>query len=107
MKTPAAQALILVGGRGTRLGRLTSDMPKPLLSVGGRPFLEYIIEELWRHGFRQVVLLAGFAADRLQKWAQAFGRPGLRIDIVTELNRRVQPAQFCVPLVFWKKSFSC
>ena len=59
-------------------------MPKPLLSVGGRPFLEYIVEELWRHGFCHVVLLAGFAADRLQKWAQAFGRPSLQIDIVTE-----------------------
>ena len=38
------QAVILVGGQGTRLGALTVQTPKPLLSVGRQPFLNYVIE---------------------------------------------------------------
>ncbi len=59
-------------------------MPKPLLDVGGRPFIEYVIEELWRHGFSQVVLLGGFASAQLQKWSETFELPGLEIRIVVE-----------------------
>ena len=43
-----AQAVILVGGLGTRLGARTANMPKPLLGVGGRPFLAHLIEEVAR-----------------------------------------------------------
>jgi D-glycero-D-manno-heptose 1,7-bisphosphate phosphatase len=53
------QCVILVGGLGTRLGPLTQATPKPLLPVGGRPFLDHQLEELARHGFTSVVLLAG------------------------------------------------
>ena len=48
----ARQCVILVGGKGTRLGALTKDTPKPLLPVGGRPFLSYLIQEAARHGQR-------------------------------------------------------
>jgi len=53
------QCVILVGGLGTRLGPLTRATPKPLLPVGGRPFLDLLIEEAARHGFTRIVLLAG------------------------------------------------
>ena len=52
--------MILVGGRGTGLGALTQNCPKPLLPVGGRPFVSYLIQEAARHGFRRIILLAGF-----------------------------------------------
>ena len=57
------QAVVLVGGRGTRLGSLTTAMPKPLLDVGGRPFLAWLLRELCRYGVEQVLLLAAFRAD--------------------------------------------
>jgi hypothetical protein len=60
-----AQAVFLVGGRGTRLGSLTAATPKPLLDVGGRPFLDYLIEDAARHGFERVLLLAGHLADEV------------------------------------------
>ena len=44
------QAVCLVGGRGTRLGALTDSTPKPLLEVGGRPFLDYLVHEARRFG---------------------------------------------------------
>jgi D-glycero-D-manno-heptose 1,7-bisphosphate phosphatase len=59
------QAVILAGGRGERLGKLTEHTPKPLLPVAGRPFLEYIIERLKRHGIQNVLLSVGYLADRI------------------------------------------
>lgn len=60
------QAVILVGGLGTRLGPLTRATPKPLLPVGGRPFLKWLIDELRRHGIRKILLLAGFEGQRVR-----------------------------------------
>lgn len=57
------QCAILVGGKGTRLAALTKDRPKPLLSVGGRTFLSYLVQEVARHGFTRILLLAGFKAE--------------------------------------------
>lgn len=61
----ARQCVILVGGKGTRLGALARERPKPLLPVGGRPFLSYLIHEAVRHGFNRILLLAGFKSDVL------------------------------------------
>jgi D,D-heptose 1,7-bisphosphate phosphatase len=57
------QCVILVGGLGTRLGDLTRDCPKPMLPVGGRPFLCQLIDNSARFGFRRFLLLAGYRAD--------------------------------------------
>ncbi|MDR1490872.1 MAG: NTP transferase domain-containing protein, partial [Desulfovibrio sp.] len=55
MTTPCVtQAVVLAGGRGTRLGKLTDDTPKPLLPVGGVSFLEYVIWNLVRWGIRDI-----------------------------------------------------
>ena len=53
------QAVILCGGLGTRLGALTSDTPKPMLPVAGRPFIEILIQEAARFGYSDILLLAG------------------------------------------------
>jgi D,D-heptose 1,7-bisphosphate phosphatase len=57
------QAVILAGGKGTRLGALTAGRPKPLIEVGGKPFILYLIEAVRRHGFSDVVLLVGPFAE--------------------------------------------
>lgn len=62
------QALILCGGLGTRLGALTASTPKPLLPVGGRPFLDVLLFELGRHGIRNVVLLAAFESQQVRDY---------------------------------------
>ena len=41
------EAIVLAGGRGSRLGKLTDDCPKPMLPIKGRPFLEYLFD-YWR-----------------------------------------------------------
>jgi len=70
------QAVILVGGKGTRLGALTAATPKPLLAVAGRPFLLHLLERLAAAGFRDVRLLTGYLAsqfDGILPAAQALG----------------------------------
>ena len=62
------QCVILIGGLGTRLGPLTADTPKPLLPIGNRPFLEYLLVEVARFGFKKVLLLAGYRADRISNY---------------------------------------
>ncbi len=57
--TATRQAVILAGGRGTRLGDLARGTPKPLLTVAGRPFIAFLLEELRRHGIKEIIVLAG------------------------------------------------
>lgn len=78
------QCVILVGGKGTRLGALTKDTPKPLLPVGGKPFVSYLIGEAVRHGFTRIVLLAGFKAEAFETEIQSLRRPGVDIDVLAE-----------------------
>ncbi len=59
------QCAILVGGLGSRLGHLTQDTPKPLLDIGGRPFLAWLMREALRWGIEEFILLTGYLADRL------------------------------------------
>ena len=60
------QAVILAGGRGSRLGALTESRPKPMVELHGRPFLEYLVEMLREQGFSEVLLLLGYLADVVQ-----------------------------------------
>ncbi|SDR81684.1 HAD-IIIA family hydrolase [Bradyrhizobium canariense] len=61
------QAVILVGGLGTRLGERTKTTPKPMLHVGGRPFLDTLIDEIARYDvFDEILLLAGHKAESIQ-----------------------------------------
>ncbi|MEA2126422.1 MAG: mannose-phosphate guanylyltransferase, partial [Solirubrobacteraceae bacterium] len=60
------QALILVGGEGTRLRPLTSDVPKPVVTLVDRPFLAFMLEWLASHGVDDVVLSCGFKADSVR-----------------------------------------
>ncbi|MEH2544260.1 D,D-heptose 1,7-bisphosphate phosphatase [Bradyrhizobium sp. AZCC 2262] len=60
------QAVILVGGLGTRLGEQTKTTPKPMLPVGGRPFLDTLIDEIARYdAFDEILLLAGHKAESI------------------------------------------
>jgi mannose-1-phosphate guanylyltransferase len=60
------QALVLVGGEGTRLRPLTLTRPKPALPLVDRPFIRYIVEWLSRHGIDRVIMACGFKPDGLR-----------------------------------------
>lgn len=64
-------AVVLVGGKGTRLRGVVSDRPKPLAVVSGRPFLSWLLRYLAHQGFRRVVLSAGYQGKQIELFAQA------------------------------------
>lgn len=60
------QAVILCGGLGTRLRPLTAAIPKALVEVGGRPFLEHQFLELRRHSITRILLLTGYLGGMVE-----------------------------------------
>lgn len=82
------QAIVLVGGRGTRLRPLTETIPKPALTLVDRPFLAYMVEWLAAHGVTEVVLACGFLPDVLREALGDGEAGGPRIRYVTEPDRR-------------------
>jgi mannose-1-phosphate guanylyltransferase len=83
------QAIVLVGGEGTRLRPLTETVPKPALTLVDRPFLAYMIEWLAGHGVSEVVLACGFLPDVLREaLAGEEERAGVTITYVVEPERR-------------------
>lgn len=61
------QAVILVGGKGTRLGGLAQNTPKPLLPIDGdRRFLDYLVENIARHGVREILMVAGHLGEQVE-----------------------------------------
>ncbi len=73
------QCVILVGGLGTRLGAITQQVPKPLVDVGGKPFLAWVVDEIARHGFEEIVLLSGYRAEQFEAMADYIRGLGLRV----------------------------
>jgi NDP-sugar pyrophosphorylase family protein len=57
------RAVILAGGRGTRLAPYTTVIPKPLLPLGERPILDLILHQLAAAGFTRVTLTLGYMSD--------------------------------------------
>lgn len=81
------QALVLVGGVGTRLRPLTNNVPKPALPLCGKPFLSYMLEWLGEHGVDDVVLACGFEPAALRE-AIGDGDAGQRISYLVEPEPR-------------------
>jgi D-glycero-alpha-D-manno-heptose 1-phosphate guanylyltransferase len=60
------EAIVLAGGRGTRLASVIRDVPKVLAPVGDRPFLESLLHRLAQKGIRRVILSVGYLADTIR-----------------------------------------
>ncbi len=82
------QAVILVGGQGTRLRPLTSQLPKPVLEVVDRPFLAHMLDWLAGHGITEAVLCCGFKADVLIEYLGEGNVHGVELTYLTEPEPR-------------------
>jgi mannose-1-phosphate guanylyltransferase len=82
------QAIVLVGGKGTRLRPLTDSVPNPALTLVDRPFLAYMIEWLGAHGVTEAVLACGFLPDQLREALGEGEHEGVKVTYVVEPDRR-------------------
>lgn len=77
-------AVILAGGFGTRVQHLLPDLPKPMASVNGRPFLEWAVRYLAKQGVRRVVLSTGHRAETVESHFRQQPVPGVAVRCVSE-----------------------
>jgi dTDP-glucose pyrophosphorylase len=73
------KAIILAAGKGTRMKELTTDVPKPMLRVHGRPILQHIIEGIASAGIRDIFIVTGYKAETIESFFGDGRKFGLRI----------------------------
>lgn len=78
------RALILAAGRGERMRPLTTDMPKPLLSAGGKPLIDWHIEALVRAGITGLVVNLSWQGARLREYLGDGSRYGVSLQFSEE-----------------------
>jgi len=61
-------ALILAGGLGTRLGKITERIPKVMVGIKGRPFLEYLIQQLKIYNIEKIILCTGHLKEKVKNY---------------------------------------
>src|SRR5438270_12725281 len=88
------KAVILAGGRGTRLAPYTTVLPKPLMPVGEKPILDIVIQQLRYHGFTDITLAVGHLAELIQAY---FG-DGERLGVKIRYSREQEPLGTAGPL---------
>lgn len=62
------KAIIMAGGKGTRLRPITEDIPKPMTRVLGKPLMEHIIELLAKHGFNEICVTLGYKPEKITEY---------------------------------------
>ncbi|MFP5362328.1 MAG: sugar phosphate nucleotidyltransferase [Thermoleophilia bacterium] len=82
------QAVILVGGEGTRLRPLTSTLPKPVVSLVDRPMMVYMLEWLRAHGIDDVIMSCGFKATKVREVLGDGSQLGISLRYVEEPDPR-------------------
>jgi len=87
-------AIVLVGGRGTRLAPYTADLPKPLVPIGGMPVLEILVRRLRHCGVGRIVMAVG----HLSSLIMAYFGDGSRLGVSIEYSVEDQPLGTAGPL---------
>src|ERR671920_2546616 len=82
------QAVILVGGEGTRLRPLTATVPKPVVPLVDRPFIVYMLDWVRRHGVDDVIMSCGFLATSVRNVLGDGSQFGIKLRFVEEPEPR-------------------
>lgn len=73
------KAMILAAGEGTRVQPLTYDLPKPMIPILGKPVMEYLVEELARHGFNEIMINVSHLPESIERYFGDGRRWGVEI----------------------------
>ncbi len=88
------KAVILAGGKGTRLAPYTTVLPKPLMPIGDMPILEIVLRQLAQYEFDDVSLAVGYLAELLM----AYCGDGSKFDLKINYSREEQPLGTAGPI---------
>jgi len=77
-------AIILAGGRGTRLGALYPHLPKPMVPAAGKPFIEWVLRHLASQGLRRAIVSIGHLAEVIECYLEQRPSGGLEVSSVRE-----------------------
>lgn len=78
------KAVLLAAGRGTRMREMTTDLPKPMIEVRGKPVLQHIIEGLREAGVREFLIIVGYRAEAVQNFFGDGSRYNIEIQYTTQ-----------------------
>lgn len=80
------RAILLAGGKGTRLRPYTLTMPKPLVPIGDMPIIEIIIRQLVKFGFEHITITVNHMADMIKEFCGDGSKWGIKIDYSLEIK---------------------
>ncbi|KAF5433837.1 NDP-sugar pyrophosphorylase [Candidatus Methanophagaceae archaeon] len=78
------KAVILAGGKGTRLKPYTTVFPKPLMPIGDKPILEIVVRQLKSHGFEELIMAVGHLAELIMTFFNNGSKYGVKIKYMRE-----------------------
>ena len=81
------RAVILAAGKGTRMGALTKDTPKPMIIVNGKPTVEHVIRRMIAGGVTDFVLVTKYLAERIMDYFGDGSALGTRIEYVEQIDK--------------------
>ncbi len=87
MGAEALKAVVLAAGKGSRMGDLTRDTPKPMISVAGKPVLEHVMTRMIAAGVSEFVLVTKYLADRIEGYFGDGERFGVSIRYVEQIDK--------------------
>ena len=87
------KAVVMAGGEGTRLRPLTSNQPKPMVPIVGKPCIEHILELLRKHGFEDVIVTVAFLPQAIRSHFGDGESLGLAIEDVVAAELVLRRAQ--------------
>ena len=78
------KAVIMAGGKGTRISSINSEVPKPMIELLGKPILQYEIEVLVKQGVKDIILVIGYLGEKIKEYFKDGKQLGANISYIVE-----------------------
>jgi NDP-sugar pyrophosphorylase family protein len=101
------KAIILAGGRGSRLGQLTESNPKPLVKISGTPILEYLIKNASEAGIKEYVVCTGYLGYMIQEYFGDGSKFGVDIGYAEQKSKSPEQPIFSAREYIDDEKFCC